>query len=192
MSAMESQITTLAIVYSTVYSWRRSKKTSKLRVTGLAGNSPVTSELPAQRASNAENVSLRWRHHDAIGPITIRPIEETPGGIIFSISTIESVWWQDARIFYHDNALKNIVCKIAAILFKPKCVNQSASRQELKTLIIAWISDYGYYKGWGEIIYPFPNFSGCAVEVWDWISNLSYSLPSMWSLIHAGIKVNPY
>ena len=43
---------------------RRSKKTSKLRVTGLcAGNSPVTGEFPAQRASNAENVSTWWRHH---------------------------------------------------------------------------------------------------------------------------------
>ena len=34
---------------------RRSKKTSKLRVTGLCeGNSPETGEIPAQRASNAE------------------------------------------------------------------------------------------------------------------------------------------
>ena len=42
----------------------RSKKTSKLRVTGLcAGNSPVTGEFPAQMASNAENVSIWWRHH---------------------------------------------------------------------------------------------------------------------------------
>ena len=44
--------------------WRRSKKTSKLRVTGLCeGNSPDAGELPAQRASNAENVSIWWRHH---------------------------------------------------------------------------------------------------------------------------------
>ena len=44
---------------------RRSKKTSKLRVTGhCAGNSPVTGEFPAQRASNTENVSIWWRHHD--------------------------------------------------------------------------------------------------------------------------------
>ena len=44
---------------------RRSKKTSKLRVTGLyAGNSPGTGEFPAQRASNAENVSIWWRHHE--------------------------------------------------------------------------------------------------------------------------------
>ena len=43
----------------------RSKKTSKLRVTGLcAGNSPGTGEFPAQMASNAENVPIRWRHPD--------------------------------------------------------------------------------------------------------------------------------
>ena len=43
---------------------RRTKKTSNLRVTGLcAGNSPVTGEFPAQKASNAENVSIWWRHH---------------------------------------------------------------------------------------------------------------------------------
>ena len=40
------------------------KKTPKLRVTGLcAGNSPGTGEFPAQMASNAENVSISWRHH---------------------------------------------------------------------------------------------------------------------------------
>ena len=44
---------------------RRSKKTSKLRVTGLcAGNSPGTGEFSAQMASNAENVSIWWRHHE--------------------------------------------------------------------------------------------------------------------------------
>ena len=43
---------------------RRSKKTSKLRVTGLcARNSPGTSEFPAQMASTAHNVSIWWRHH---------------------------------------------------------------------------------------------------------------------------------
>ena len=43
---------------------RRSKETPKLHVTGLcAGNSPVTSEFPAKMASNAENVSMWWRHH---------------------------------------------------------------------------------------------------------------------------------
>ena len=35
-----------------------------LCVTGIcAGNSPETGEFPAQIASNAEKVSIRWRHH---------------------------------------------------------------------------------------------------------------------------------
>ena len=43
---------------------RRSKKTLKLRVTGFCeGNSPLTGEFHAQRASNADNVSIWWRHH---------------------------------------------------------------------------------------------------------------------------------
>ena len=44
---------------------RRSKeKTSKLRATGLCvGKIPVTGEFPAQMATNAENVSIWWRHY---------------------------------------------------------------------------------------------------------------------------------
>ena len=46
----------------------RLKKTSKHRVTGLcAENSPVTGELSAEMVSNAEHVSIGWRHHDLHG-----------------------------------------------------------------------------------------------------------------------------
>ena len=51
MSAMASQNTVLLVVYSTVNCLfrRRSKKTSKLRITSLcAGNSPVTGDFSAQ------------------------------------------------------------------------------------------------------------------------------------------------
>ena len=52
MGVMASQITSLIIVYSTIYSGAH-KKTSKLRVTGLcAENSPVAGEFLAQMASN--------------------------------------------------------------------------------------------------------------------------------------------
>ena len=61
MNAMTSQITSLTIVHSFRH---KSKKTPKLRVTGLCeGNLPVTREFPAQRAGNAENVFIWWRHH---------------------------------------------------------------------------------------------------------------------------------
>ena len=54
----------------------RSKKTSKLCVTGLyEGNSPVTGEFPAQRASNAENddvnmVMITVTYHEQQGVST--------------------------------------------------------------------------------------------------------------------------
>ena len=42
---------------------RRSKKTSKVRVIGLCeGNSSVTDDFPAQRASDAKIASIWWRH----------------------------------------------------------------------------------------------------------------------------------
>ena len=91
MSTMASQITSVLLVCSAICSdalqWchnecdgisnhqhldcllshffrRRSKITSKLPVTGLCeGNSPVTGEFPAQRASNREYISIWWRHH---------------------------------------------------------------------------------------------------------------------------------
>ena len=64
MGTIASQITSFTTVYSTVYSGADQKRTSKLRVTGLCvGNSPGTGEFPAQMASNAENVSIWWRHH---------------------------------------------------------------------------------------------------------------------------------
>ena len=47
---------------------RRSTETSELRVTGLCeGNPPVTGGFPSQRASNTENVSIWWRHHEIYG-----------------------------------------------------------------------------------------------------------------------------
>ena len=64
MDAMASQTTSLSVVHSTVYSGADQKKTSKLHVTGLyAGNSLVIGEISTQMASNAENVSIWWRHH---------------------------------------------------------------------------------------------------------------------------------
>ena len=50
MSAMASQITSLAIALASRLFRCRSKKTLKLRVIGLCeGNSPMTGEFPAQR-----------------------------------------------------------------------------------------------------------------------------------------------
>ena len=66
MSAMASQITPFTIVYLTVHSRRRSKKTSKLRVTGFyEGNSPVTGEFPAQSPLTRKSFRLMTSSHCA-------------------------------------------------------------------------------------------------------------------------------
>ena len=67
----------------------RLKKTSKLRVTGLCEkNSPVTGEISEQRPSNAENVSILWRHHDIL----------TAVWNYFVLSLMQTFWMQRETI----------------------------------------------------------------------------------------------
>ena len=47
-------------------------------------------------------------------------------------------------------------------------------------LIQAWISNHIHNKMWDEIIYPFLNFSGCTVEVWEGISNFDSFADLYW------------
>ena len=58
MGTIASQITSLTIVYSTVYSDAVQRNTKAMR------HWPLSGEFPTQMASNAENVSIWWRHHD--------------------------------------------------------------------------------------------------------------------------------
>ena len=64
MSAMASQITSLMIMYSTVYSGAdQSKHQSSASLAFVRGIHRWPVNFPAQMASNAENVSIWWRHH---------------------------------------------------------------------------------------------------------------------------------
>ena len=64
---------------------RRPKKTSQLRVTGLCeGNSPEIGEFPSQRASNAENASIWWRHHAMTS-------HSTPSWVIYGVSSVSNL-----------------------------------------------------------------------------------------------------
>ena len=66
MSRLASQITSLTVVYSIVYS-DADQIIKAPRITGLcAVNSSGTGEFLAQMTSYAENVSIWWRHHDVI------------------------------------------------------------------------------------------------------------------------------
>ena len=74
----------------------RSKKTSKLRVTGFcAGNLPGTGEFPAQMASNAENVSIWWRHHGSVWKDELDNNKETNG-----LPTRSDVTWYICHVVW--------------------------------------------------------------------------------------------
>ena len=96
---------------------RRSKKISKLCVTGLcAGNSPGTGEFPAQMASNVENVSIWWRHHDAASYIASDNIMTTllvfckctETKSLFGSENLSSEAKGVIRYFYADSATVSI------------------------------------------------------------------------------------
>ena len=63
MGTMASQITSLTIVYSTVIQAQIKENIKAPRHWPLCGEFTGTGEFPAQRVSNAENVSIWWRHH---------------------------------------------------------------------------------------------------------------------------------
>ena len=43
---------------------------------------------------------------------------------------------------------------------------------------------------WDVITYPFPNFNGSTVEVWEGTTNYIHALLCMWLFIHVGIAAN--
>ena len=65
MTMMASQIINLTVVYSILYSGADQRKIKALRHWPLCREFTGTSEFPAQRASNGENVSIWWRHQEA-------------------------------------------------------------------------------------------------------------------------------
>ena len=69
MGMMASQITSLIIVYSHVYSGtdqRKHQSSASLAFVRGIHRGPVPGEFPAQMASNAGNVSIWWRHHECV------------------------------------------------------------------------------------------------------------------------------
>ena len=83
----------------------RPKKTSKLRVTGLcAGNSP---------ASNAEKVSIWWRHHEVDGRLISKPCD-----LDLHFSNRSKIWQAAGQCFCRS------ICRIS----KPNYVSNAQFR----------------------------------------------------------------
>ena len=66
MTTMASPITSLTVVYSTVYWDADQRKHQSSLHWPLCGEFTGTGEFPAQRPSYTENVSIWWRHHVSV------------------------------------------------------------------------------------------------------------------------------
>ena len=115
---------------------RRSKKTSKLRVSGLCvGNSPGTGEFPAQMARNAENVSIWWRHLE-IG---------FHGLIIHEFTSSRKLVWSSPTVLkhrqYHDyqESTKNVNIKATKQSITKTWAFLSNTIQLYSVAIASWI-----------------------------------------------------
>ena len=107
MASMASQITSLTTVYSTVYSGADKKNIKAPRHWPLCGEFTGDRWIPAQKASSAENVSIWWRHHDALGFYEFIQHQEVPGrnltqnatppnALIRAFSSDLNPWWHSA------------------------------------------------------------------------------------------------
>ena len=126
MSAMASEITNLTIVYSTVDSRRRLKKTSKLRVTGLCErNSPVAGTSPHK------------------GPVTRKMF---PFDDVIMFDRCQATTWtspnvlsvgrskrisvkldRNTQISIQRNIFQNVICQLLSGLFRSQYVNHVLS-----------------------------------------------------------------
>ena len=93
MSAMASPITSLTIVFSTVYSAADQTKHQSSASLAFVRNSSVISEFPAQMASNAENVSIWWR------PMVYHATRSTPESQYMKCTYTEPEWQNDPKLF---------------------------------------------------------------------------------------------
>ena len=66
MGTLAPQITSLMIVYSGVHSDADQSKHQSSASLAFMREFTGAGEFPAQMASNAENVSIWWRHHDTL------------------------------------------------------------------------------------------------------------------------------
>ena len=85
---------------------RKSTKTSRLRVTGICvGNPPVTGEFPSQLGSNAENISIWWRHHEVGQYGSVQKITHPS-----QANQIPRIYCLDTQLQRHQRFLRRFPC----------------------------------------------------------------------------------
>ena len=180
MGAMASQITSLAIVYSTVYSdanQRKHQSSASLAFVRGIHRGPM-------------NSPHKW-------PVTRKmfPFDDVIiayASLMTRISFVSLRICITMRLVIINEFCKKLYLCIPFYLYK-----------HIFDLITAWTSNYAYHNVWDEIINPFSKFNSATVDVWEWISNFTphftghmITYPrwnSSWSmLVKRALYIKPY
>ena len=138
MGAMASQITGVALVCSIVCSGTNQRKhqssTSLAFVRGIH-RWPVNSP---QKASNAENISIWWRHHEAFGislvPETSALLQQPPNPLDITKDGI-GIWPPNTKPVYSQLLWLGVWCGIEINLIKYRDINEVCAINQLFNVI---------------------------------------------------------
>ena len=109
--------------------------------------------------------------HSVKGKLLLKSSKHTD----FTWALSKGISHQEKTTFLESGSQKHFVCcsrgKKKYIIYEvhmPPIVLHGHLGYLLLTLI-----NFNHMPGkvWDEVTYPFPNFNGCTVEVWEWISN---------------------
>ena len=148
MSEMASQIISVSMVCSTVFRAQFKENIKAPRRWPLWGEFTGDRWIPPQRSSNAENVSIWWRHHDASWWTTDTQWPCLPEErFVFS--------YHISILLKYHVAMKNT--PMTFILYQGPFFYYHGL-----TINTAWISNHLPNKVWDEITCLFPNFNGAS------------------------------
>ena len=74
--------------------------------------------------------------------------------------------WESVKIFETENISTWEGLEPPTFGFMPNALTSIRVRH-----LLSHVAEYWPNKSWDEITYPFPNFNGCTVDVWEWIRN---------------------
>ena len=126
MTTMASQITSLTVVYATVYSDADQRKHQNSASPAFVWGTHRDRWFPRTRTSYAENVSIWWRHHETCAAAL--QMTHVTRDVLLSIepSCSNNLQWyfnQNSYKRIEENAFWCVICKMATILSLSQRVN---------------------------------------------------------------------
>ena len=104
-----------------------------------------------------------------VSPQKASNVEKMSGDdvIMFPTYQITTMWPDRTRVYYALRVQSKFKLLHNVLRVRGKSMGQLRRSRCLLSEFPAWTGNHIHYKVWNEITYPFPNFNGTTVEVWE-------------------------